>query len=400
MRLVKGSHIVVRRLYEGDHAYALQHPDRRLVFVIPYQDEFTLIGTTDVPWHGEPGTAAITPAETDYLCQAVNRYFERQIAPGDVVWSYAGIRALWDDEASEASAVTRDYVLDLDAPTGQAPVLSVFGGKITTYRRLAELALEKLESQLGPMATARGRSPRRCPAATFRVAMSMRSSPTCAGAGHFSTRRRRGALPMPTARALRVLDGVGSREAMGEDFGGGMTRLEVDYLVREEWARSAEDIYWRHSKTGLHASPADQQRLVAYLQNIPYHSHRDCRYGPGEGTAMSRPRHVLAIDQGTTSTRTIVFDDAGARVAIARREFASTTRPPAGWSTMRRTSGATRWRRRARHRASRPRRARHRRHRHHQPARDHGGLGARHRQAHPSGHRLAGPAHGRDLRRA
>ncbi len=128
VRLVKGSHIVVRRLYEGAHAYALQHPDRRIVFVIPYQEEFTLIGTTDVPWHGEPGTAVITPAETDYLCQAVNRYFEHQISPSDVVWSYAGIRALWDDAASEAAAVTRDYVLDLDAPQGQAPVLSVFGG--------------------------------------------------------------------------------------------------------------------------------------------------------------------------------------------------------------------------------------------------------------------------------
>ena len=238
------------------------------IFVIPYQEEFTLIGTTDVPWQGEPGPAEISPAETEYLCQAVNRYFEHQISPSDVVWSYAGIRALWDDEASEAAAVTRDYVLDLDAPSGQAPVLSVFGGKITTYRRLAELALEKLESHArirwppavdARRAAARRRhSGRRC---------RMHSSPRCG--------RRWPFLDAPQARRLahaygtriaQVLAGVSSREAMGEDFGGGLTRVEVDYLIREEWARSADDIYWRHSKTGLHASPADQQRLAAYLQ--------------------------------------------------------------------------------------------------------------------------------------
>ena len=275
VRLVKGSHIVVRRLYEGAHAYALQHPDRRIVFVIPYQEEFTLIGTTDVPWHGEPGTAVITPAETDYLCQAVNRYFEHQISPSDVVWSYAGIRALWDDAASEAAAVTRDYVLDLDAPQGQAPVLSVFGGKITTYRRLAELALEKLESQLEPMAS------------PWTLTVPLPGGDIPGGdvdAFIADVRRRWPFLDAPQARRLahaygtriaQVLAGVSSREAMGEDFGGGLTRVEVDFLIREEWARSAEDIYWRHSKTGLNASPADQRRLIAYLQNIPYQSHRE-----------------------------------------------------------------------------------------------------------------------------
>ena len=268
VRLVKGSHIVVRRLYEGDHAYALQHADRRLIFVVPYRDEFTLIGTTDVPWQGEPGPAAIAPAETEYLCQTVNRYFERQIEPADVVWSYAGIRALWDDESSNASAVTRDYVLDVDAEDGQAPLLSVFGGKITTYRRLAELALDRLESFLGPLA----------PAWTLSAPLpggdipggDMRALAAEVG-------RRWPFLDEPQARRLahaygtraaRLLDGVHSREAMGAQFGGGMTQREVDYLVREEWAGTAEDIYWRHSKTGLHASPADQQRLTAYLQSI------------------------------------------------------------------------------------------------------------------------------------
>ena len=266
VRLIKGSHIVVRRLYEGEHAYVLQHPDRRIVFVIPYQDDFTLIGTTDVAWQGEPGPVTITPAETDYLCQAVNSYFEHQIRPDNVVWSYSGIRPLWDDAATEASAVARDYVLDIDAPQGQAPVLSVFGGKITNYRRVAELGLEKLEPYLEPLG------------ARWTLTAPLPGGDIPGGdvvAFIAEVRRRWPFLDLLQARRLaraygtrisRLLDGVSSREGMGEDFGGGMTRVEVDFLIREEWARSAEDIYWRHSKTGLHASPADQQRLVAYLQ--------------------------------------------------------------------------------------------------------------------------------------
>jgi glycerol-3-phosphate dehydrogenase len=266
VRLIKGSHIVVRRLYEGEFAYVLQHPDRRIVFVIPYQDDFTLIGTTDVAWQGEPGPVTITPAETDYLCRAVNSYFERQIRPDDVVWSYSGIRPLWDDAATEASAVARDYVLDIDAPPGQAPVLSVFGGKITNYRRVAELGLEKLEPYLEPLG------------ARWTLTAPLPGGDIPGGdvvAFIAEVRRRWPFLDEPQARRLaraygtrisRLLDGVSSREGMGEDFGGGMTRVEVDFLIREEWARSAEDIYWRHSKTGLHASPAHQQRLVDYLR--------------------------------------------------------------------------------------------------------------------------------------
>ena len=267
VRLIKGSHIVVRRLYEGDHAYVLQHPDRRIVFVIPYQDDFTLIGTTDVPWQGIPGKMVIKPSETDYLCQTVNSYFERQIGPADVVWSYAGVRALWDDAASHASAVNRDYVLDISAAQGVAPVLSVFGGKITTYRSLAEQVIEKLEPYLGPMA------------ASWTRTVPLPGGDIPGGdmdAFIAGVRQRWPFLDGPQARRLaraygtrisQLLAGVNSREEMGEDFGGGLTRVEVDYLVREEWARSAEDIYWRHTKTGLYASPADQQRLAACLQD-------------------------------------------------------------------------------------------------------------------------------------
>jgi glycerol-3-phosphate dehydrogenase len=265
MRLVKGSHIVVNRLYEGDHAYALQHTDRRLVFVIPYLDDYTLIGTTDVPWQGEPGPAEIDADETEYLCQVVNRCFERQIRPADVVWSYAGIRALQDDGAATASAVTRDYVLELNAPAGQAPVLSVLGGKITTYRRLAELALEKLEPKLGPLREP-WTSSAPLPGGDLPGGdVDAFGAELCRRWPFLGNSEGRRLAKAYGTRALRLLEPVRSRADMGEHFGGGMTRLEVDYLIREEWARSAEEIFWRHSKTGLRATASDVQRLQAYV---------------------------------------------------------------------------------------------------------------------------------------
>ena len=144
LRLIKGSHIVVPRLYNGTQAYILQNDDRRIVFVLPYEGEFSLIGTTELPCSGVGEPVAVTPPEIDYLCHAVSGWFVKPVAPQDVIWSYAGVRPLYDDRELNASAVTRDYVLKLDAPTGKALLLSIFGGKITTYRRLAEHALEKL----------------------------------------------------------------------------------------------------------------------------------------------------------------------------------------------------------------------------------------------------------------
>ena len=163
VRLIKGSHIVVPRLYAGEHPYILQNDDKRIVFVIPFEGAFSLIGTTDVPYDGDPAGASITPDETDYLCRVVNRYFRRQIGPADVVWSYAGVRPLYDDASGDASAVTRDYVFDLDAGEDRAPLLSIFGGKITTYRKLAEHALAKLQPVMGftPRCVDRGRRPAR-----------------------------------------------------------------------------------------------------------------------------------------------------------------------------------------------------------------------------------------------
>ncbi len=150
VRLVKGSHLVTRKLYEGAHAYILQNPDGRIVFIIPYERDFTLVGTTDVPYDGAPGPVEISAAETDYLLSAVNHFLRRPVRPEDIVWSYSGLRPLYDDGALDASVVTRDYAFDLDARDGGPPALSVFGGKITTARRLAEHALDELAPYLPP----------------------------------------------------------------------------------------------------------------------------------------------------------------------------------------------------------------------------------------------------------
>jgi glycerol-3-phosphate dehydrogenase len=264
-RLVKGSHIVLPRLYEGDHAYTLQHSDRRVVFVIPWLDDFTLVGTTDVPWTGDPGPVEIAPEETEYLCQVVNRAFGKQVQPADVVWSFAGIRALQNDGAARPSAVTRDYVLDLDAPVGLAPVLTILGGKLTTYRVLAEQALEQLEPFFGNLPPSwTGSVP--LPGGNIGGGDFEALPPALGRLYPFLERAecRRLAHAYGT-RAMKLLEGAKSRADLGEDFGGGMTRREVDYLVREEWARSAEDVHWLHSKTGLRATPADHARLRQYL---------------------------------------------------------------------------------------------------------------------------------------
>jgi glycerol-3-phosphate dehydrogenase len=272
VRLVKGSHIVVPRLYEGAQAYALQHTDRRLVFVIPWQEDFTLIGTTDVPWRGAAGACAIDPAESEYLCEVVNHAFERRIAPADVVWSYAGIRALQDDGSARASAVTREYSLPLDAAGGRAPLLSVVGGKLTTYRRLAELALERLAPFLGPMAepwTATATLPGGDLPGADVEAYARGLARRWPFLGEREARRLARAYG---TRATEILDGAQTRADLGEDFGGALTRREVDYLVREEWARTTEDVLWRHSKAGLRATARQVSRLRDYLSPAATHS--------------------------------------------------------------------------------------------------------------------------------
>jgi glycerol-3-phosphate dehydrogenase len=265
LRLVKGSHIVVPRLYAGGHAYILQNPDWRIVFVIPYEERFTLIGTTDQFFEGDPGEAAISAAETDYLCASVSRFLKEPVRPEHVVWSYAGVRPLYDDAAEDASTLTRDYAFDVAAGEGRPPVLSIFGGKITTYRRLAEHALSKLEPHcpgLGPPWTGRVPLPGGdLPGGdleAFRAGLCARwpwLPPELA-------RRLSGAYG---TRLERLLGDASRLDDLGRDLGAGLTEREVDYLVREEWARTADDILWRRGKLGLHGGAPLHDNLAAYL---------------------------------------------------------------------------------------------------------------------------------------
>jgi glycerol-3-phosphate dehydrogenase len=269
VRLVKGSHIVVPRLYEGEHAYILQNADRRIVFTIPYEQKFTLIGTTDVPLDKIETPPRISPDETQYLCDSVNHYFERTVSPSDVVWSYSGIRPLFDDAAKSASAATRDYVLDIDKPRGEAPLLSVFGGKITTFRVLAEHAIAKLAPEIED-------APQEWRRAWTATAPLPGGDIENAHFGTLLTEIRTRAPFLTDAQALRLgraygtriwtlLGGAKALADLGEDFGGGLTRAEIDYLVTHEWAETAEDILWRRSKLGLHLSEAQQALVAEYM---------------------------------------------------------------------------------------------------------------------------------------
>jgi glycerol-3-phosphate dehydrogenase len=267
LRLVKGSHIVVPRLFEGAKAYIFQNEDRRIVFAIPYERDYTLIGTTDIAYDGDPASVEITADEIDYLCRAVSRYCDEPVRPEDVVWTYSGVRPLFDDKNQSASAVTRDYVFDLDDADGQAPLLSIFGGKITTYRRLAEHAMEKLGPLLGS---------REGPW-TAQATLPGGDIPFADFESYYDDLRvryhwvpadlLRRWLRAYGTRVERLIGGVRDIQGLGEDFGGGLYEAEADYLVRDEWALSAADILWRRSKLGLHVPEGTEARLSAWLES-------------------------------------------------------------------------------------------------------------------------------------
>jgi glycerol-3-phosphate dehydrogenase len=263
LRLVKGSHIVVEQLYPGDHAFILQNIDRRIVFAIPYEGRFTLVGTTDMPYRDDPAEVRISADETAYLCEVANRYFARQVTPGDVVWSYSGVRPLFDEDGEEsASAVSRDYFLDLEEEPGGPPLLNVFGGKITTYRRLSEHALQKLKPHFPAMRddwTARAKLPGGdLPGEDFEafVAAQIRQLPWLEPETVRRLSRAYG------TRIERVLNGARALADLGVNFGGDLFEREVKYLVEQEWAGAPEDILWRRTKLGLHL-PAESHRRLA-----------------------------------------------------------------------------------------------------------------------------------------
>jgi glycerol-3-phosphate dehydrogenase len=265
LRLVKGSHIVVARLFEHRYAYIFQQPDRRIVFAIPYEHDYTLVGTTDVEYRADPATPRIDADETAYLCAAVNRYFRRSIAPTDVVWSYSGVRPLLDDEQGNASEVTRDYLLELD--DAAAPLLNVFGGKLTTYRKLAEEAVDRLAVPLKLKSSGWTAQGHPLPGGE-RVDIDALQA---------ELQARHAWLPEALAwrlvhsygtRSERILGNAGALQALGEHFGADLYQAEVDYLHRNEWVCESADLLWRRSKLGLRLTEVEVARLTAYLTKL------------------------------------------------------------------------------------------------------------------------------------
>jgi glycerol-3-phosphate dehydrogenase len=257
---------VVRKLYAHDRAYMFQNSDGRIVFVIPYQDDFTLIGTTDRDFDGDPAKVKASAEEIKYLCDSVSEYLAKPVIAEDVVWTYAGVRPLYDDGASEAKAATRDYVFELDTPGG-APLLSIYGGKITTYRRLAEEALERLAPYLRSAKAREGwtaRSPlpggdMDVSAVAALTAELIRTYPFLASAHANRLAHAYG------TRATKWLGTAKSLADLGQAFGATLTESEVRYLMLSEWARTAEDVVWRRSKLGLRLSAEEIAALDAWM---------------------------------------------------------------------------------------------------------------------------------------
>jgi glycerol-3-phosphate dehydrogenase len=264
LRLDKGSHIVVRRFYDHDRAYILQAADRRVVFAIPFQGDFTLIGTTDSTFTGNPATVAPTPAEIDYLCGVVNEYFRAPIAAGDVVWAFAGVRSLYDDGAGKPQDIGREYALIADERSGEAPLLTVYGGKITTYRRLAEDVLDGLARFFPP--SRRWTAQSSLPGGDFAfdgiealVGNTLQRWPFLTDAHAWRLVRAYG------TRVENVVKDAARLDDLGQRFGADLTAAEVRYLMQKEWAQTADDVLWRRSKLGLRFSPAQRDTLEAFM---------------------------------------------------------------------------------------------------------------------------------------
>jgi len=269
LRLVKGSHVVVAKLFEHDHAYIFQNPDKRIIFAIPYEGEFTLIGTTDVEQQGDPRGAHIGIDEVTYLCEQASRYFKRPVRPTDVVWSYSGVRPLLDDESGDPSAVTRDYLLESE--TSAAPLLSVWGGKITTFRKLAEEAADEVGKLLGDTRKAW----------TAGAALPGGDLTAWIGAAERPDRdferlvaavqRRHPALAAALVRRLarayggRIEAVLGAGGELGAEIAPGLHEAELQYLCRQEWATSADDVLWRRSKLGLHYSENERRSVTDWM---------------------------------------------------------------------------------------------------------------------------------------
>ncbi|MDD0980069.1 glycerol-3-phosphate dehydrogenase [Pseudomonas shahriarae] len=267
IRLIQGSHLIVPKLYEGAHAHILQNEDGRIVFTIPYLNHLTIIGTTDREYTGDPAKVAITEGETDYMLKVVNAHFKQQLSRDDIVHTYSGVRPLCNDESDNPSAITRDYTLALSGSGEEAPILSVFGGKLTTYRKLAESAM----AQLAPY------FPHIKPSWTAKASLPGGEDMSTPEALATDIRSKFEWIPSEIARrwsttygsrTWRLLEGVQSLADLGEHLGGGLYTREVDYLCAEEWATQAYDILWRRTKLGLFTTPEEQENLQRYLVKV------------------------------------------------------------------------------------------------------------------------------------
>ncbi|RWN34635.1 glycerol-3-phosphate dehydrogenase [Mesorhizobium sp.] len=268
VRLVQGSHIVIGKKFDDPRAYFFQNKDGRIIFAIPYEEEFTLIGTTDQDYPGDPHDVKISDAEIDYLCAAASEYFAKPVKRSDIVWTYSAVRPLYDDGASKAQEATRDYVLKADGGEGTAPIVNTFGGKITTYRRLSESMLEKIEGFLGKRGkpwTANAPLPGGdFPASGFdaEVAKLKTAYP------FLDARLARRLTRLYGTRARMLLGLARSNADLGRNFGADLYEAEVRYLVQNEWAITAEDVLWRRTKRGLHLGREQAAALDEFMRGI------------------------------------------------------------------------------------------------------------------------------------
>ncbi|WP_136634607.1 glycerol-3-phosphate dehydrogenase [Pseudooceanicola onchidii] len=265
IRLVRGSHIVTRRLFDHDRCYFFQGADGRIIFAIPYEQHFTLIGTTDQDHDGAPGEAECSEEEISYLCTFASQYFETPVKPEDVVWTYSGVRPLYNDGAGSATAATRDYVLKLEGTAQEAPLLNIFGGKITTYRRLAEHALEKFGKTF-PAMGAGWTAGATLPGGDFAVQDTAQVTADLARDYPFMNSEISERLIRHYGTEARQILGTAQSFAdLGRDFGATLTEAEVRWLMTREWAQSAEDVVWRRTKLGLRMTPDQIAALDAFM---------------------------------------------------------------------------------------------------------------------------------------
>lgn len=266
VRLVQGSHIIVRKKFEGGRSYFFQNNDGRIIFAIPYENDFTLIGTTDQDYKGDPAKVEITIEERDYLCSAASEYFREPVKSDDIVWAYSGVRPLYDDGADKAQEATRDYVLKDDAAQGKAPLINIFGGKITTYRRLSEHMLQKIEHYLGKKGAPWTHNAA-LPGGDFPVRDFDKLKARLAK--HYPYLKSAHAarlFRMYGTRAQWVLGNSASYSDLGQHFGADLYEVEVRYMMVQEWALTAEDVVWRRSKLGLVMSESEIAALDRFMQ--------------------------------------------------------------------------------------------------------------------------------------